>query len=82
MDHDGKPICRVDHAGEVPQEVLDSLPKTQRLAFRHLCPACAYAAGMNEAAEDVRQLVEEIKQLREENERLKAAPSTDSSSVV
>jgi hypothetical protein len=66
-----KVICERDHAGEVPQHVLDALPENQGHPVRHRCAACAYDASMNEAAEDVKKLVQQVKALTEENERLK-----------
>jgi hypothetical protein len=64
-------ICARDHTGEVPQHVLDALPENQGHPVRHRCAACAYEAGMNEAAEDIKNLVVQIRQLTNENERLK-----------
>lgn len=74
-----KTLCEQDHTGEIPQEVLDSLPENQGHPVRHRCAACAYQAGMNEAAEDVRQLVDQVRRLTEENERLKSSSSNDTS---
>ena|SRR5579862_4758931 len=65
-------ICEIDHAGEVPQELIESLPMTEAHPFRHRCSACAYKAGLNEAAEDIEQLVEQVKALTQENEKLRA----------
>ena len=67
-----KEICERDHAGEVPQDLLDSLPENQGHPVRHRCAACAYAAGMNESAADVKQLVDQVKRLTDENAKLKA----------
>lgn len=65
-------ICERNHTGELPQHVLDALPENQGHPVRHRCAACAYEAGMNEAAEDIKKLVEQVKALTEENTRLKA----------
>ena len=73
-----KAICERDHAGEVPQHVLDALPENQGQPVRHRCAACAYEAGMNEAAEDIKKLVQQVKVLTEENEQLKAELATRS----
>ena len=40
-----KAICERDHAGEVPQHVLDALPENQGHPVRHRCAACAYEHG-------------------------------------
>jgi outer membrane murein-binding lipoprotein Lpp len=66
-----KAICERDHTGEVPQHVLDALPENQGHPVRHRCAACAYESGMNEAAEDIKNLVAQVRQLTQENERLK-----------
>lgn len=67
-----KEVCQHDHVGDVPQAVLDSLPENQGHPVRHRCAACAYAAGLNEAAADVKALMERIKQVNDENARLTA----------
>jgi len=67
-----KEICERDHSGELPQAVLDTLPENQGHPVRHRCAACAYAAGMNEAAADVARLVAQIAELTSENGRLRA----------
>ena len=67
-----KEICERDHTGELPQEVLDALPENQGHPVRHRCAACAYAAGMNEAAADVANLVARVNELTNENEQLRA----------
>jgi hypothetical protein len=56
-----KTICEIDHVGEVPKEVIESLPMTEKHPFRHRCAACAYAAGLNEAKDDVARLVAQVK---------------------
>lgn len=65
-------ICTIDHTGEVPKEVIESLPMTEAHPFRHRCSGCAYAAGLNEASKDVKELVAQVKALTEENESLRA----------
>ena len=67
-----KEICERDHAGEIPQHVLDALPENQGHPVRHRCAACAYEAGMNEAAADIAKLVEQVKTLTEENAALRS----------
>ena len=64
-------ICQLDHTGEVPQQLIESLPMTESPPFRHRCSACAYNAGLNEAAEDVKALVAQVKALTEENAKLR-----------
>lgn len=64
--------CERDHVGMVPQHVLDALPENQGHPVRHRCAACAFEAGMNESAEDIKKLVEQIKELMDENKKLKA----------
>lgn len=66
-------ICNLSHVGEVPKELLESLPENQGHPVRHRCAACAYIAGLNEAAKDIADLVERIRELTEENIRLKSA---------
>jgi hypothetical protein len=41
-------ICERDHTGDVPQHVLDVLPKNQGHPVRHRCAACAYLAGLRD----------------------------------
>ena len=65
-------ICSIDHTGEIPKEVIESLPMTEAHPFRHRCSACAYAAGLNEASKDVKELVAKVKALVDENEKLRA----------
>lgn len=65
-------ICDIDHAGDVPTAVIESLPKTEAHPFRWRCAGCAYLAGMNEASEDVKALVAQVKALSEENKKLRA----------
>jgi len=67
-----KVTCERDHVGEIPQHVLDALPENQGHPVRHRCAACAFEAGMNETAGDIKKLVEQVKALAEENEKLKA----------
>jgi hypothetical protein len=67
-----KAICERDHAGEIPQHILDSLPENQGHPVRHRCAACAYEAGLNEAAEDIQKLVDQVKALTEGNAALKS----------
>jgi hypothetical protein len=65
-------ICEIDHAGQVPLAVIEFLPKTEANPFRWRCAGCAYIAGMNEAGEDIKQLVAQVKALTEENESLRS----------
>jgi len=65
-------ICDIDHAGEVPLAVIESLPMTEAHPFRHRCAGCAYRIGLNEASEDIKELVAQVKSLTEENEKLRA----------
>jgi len=67
-----KEICNRDHTGELPQSVLDALPEYQGHPVRHRCAACAYAAGVKEAAADVGKLTDKINELTTEIERLRA----------
>lgn len=63
--------CSLDHVGDLPQALLDTLPENQGHPVRHRCAACAYLAGLNECREDIRRLVDAIASLRDENARLK-----------
>jgi hypothetical protein len=56
-------VCSRDHVGEVPKELIESLPMTERHPYKHRCAACAYEAGMNEAQADMAGLMETIKNL-------------------
>lgn len=64
-------ICTLDHTGDLPQALLEALPENQGHPVRHRCAACAYLAGMNEAAADIRFLVARVAELERENEALK-----------
>ncbi|MEZ4361601.1 MAG: hypothetical protein R3B48_15550 [Kofleriaceae bacterium] len=66
-----KEICTLDHTGEVPQHLLDSLPINQGAPVRHRCAACAYKAGKLESAQQIDKLVAQVEHLRKENARLK-----------
>jgi hypothetical protein len=63
-------ICARDHVGELPLELIETLPFTEKHPVRHRCAACAYAAGLNEAAADIGGLVAQVRKLTDENERL------------
>jgi hypothetical protein len=65
-------ICEIDHAGQLPRELIESLPMTERHPVRHRCAACAYAAGLNEAKQDIADLVAQVKALTDENAKLRA----------
>jgi regulator of replication initiation timing len=45
---------------------------TERHPVRHRCAACAYAAGLNEAKQDIADLVAQVKALTDENAKLRA----------
>jgi hypothetical protein len=64
-------ICDIDHVGEVPQVVIESLPFTEAHPFRHRCSGCAYAAGLNAAIDSIEE-PELVKMLRGENAQLRA----------
>jgi len=64
-------ICEIDHTGHVPKELIESLPMTEKHPFRHRCAACAYAAGLNEAKQDIADLVAQVKAATAENEKLR-----------
>jgi hypothetical protein len=64
-------ICEIDHSGQVPKELIESLPMTEKHPFRHRCAACAYAAGLNEAKQDIADLMAHVKTLTEENLKLR-----------
>jgi hypothetical protein len=66
-----KEKCTLDHAGDVPQALLDTLPVNQGHPVRHRCAACAYKAGKLESVQDIEKLVAQVNQLRQENKRLR-----------
>lgn len=63
-------VCELDHLGDLPQALLDSLPENQGHPVRHRCAACAYLAGLSEGAADIKRLVERVRELEEANARL------------
>ncbi len=65
-------ICELDHTGELPQELVETLPLNQGHPVRHRCAACAYAAGLQEGAKDAGALAVRVRELTEENEQLRA----------
>src|SRR5690349_8824537 len=66
-----KDICTLDHTGEVPQQLLDTLPVNQGAPVRHRCAACAYKAGKLESKQELEKLVAQVERLRQENARLR-----------
>lgn len=66
-------VCALDHIGDLPQSLLDSLPENQGHPVRHRCAACAYLAGLNECREDIQRLVAQIANLHQENARLRGS---------
>jgi uncharacterized small protein (DUF1192 family) len=65
-------ICQIDHAGEVPQELIETLPFREAHPFRHRCAACAYVAGLSANGTEIAKLGARVTALTEENERLRA----------
>jgi hypothetical protein len=53
--------CTDDHL-DIPEEVLDALPKSQRpsTGVRHKCAACAYQAGVKEGIRRARKALMKV----------------------
>jgi len=65
-------ICDIDHSGEVPQSLIESLPFREAHPFRHRCAACAFVEGLSANGIEIAKLGQQVKELTEENERLRA----------
>jgi hypothetical protein len=70
--HYNDEICDLDHGGDVPKEVIETLPFKEAHPFRHRCAGCAYAAGLSEGAKDIGALATQVRELTEERDKLRA----------